>query len=174
MEPNFPQSSDTVGFWMTPMWMVHIPKNFSHQHNHFCSPHWQYPYYRIICWGNRPLLQPPQITVENHRIGATELSSWYCHNLQQFCPNHIPIPDCKNQPTCRRIWPNRHMCCWYTMVTGLQLVQPDKNAPIPAEIAELAEWTPYHSLMGSLMDILVAMWPNISYAVGWLLSILNC
>lgn len=43
------------------------------------------------------------------------------------------------------------------MVTGLQLVQPDKNAPIPAEIAELAEWTPYHSLMGSLMDILVAM-----------------
>lgn len=60
------------------------------------------------------------------------------------------------------------------MVTGLQLVQPDKNAPIPAEIAELAEWTPYHSLMGSLMDILVAMWPNIPYAVGWLSSILNC
>jgi hypothetical protein len=60
------------------------------------------------------------------------------------------------------------------MVTGLQLRRPDKSAPVPAEIAEWADKTPYRSLVGSLMYLSVATRPDISYAVGQLSSFLDC
>jgi len=60
------------------------------------------------------------------------------------------------------------------MVAGLQLRRPDKSAPVPTEIAEWADKTPYRSLVGSLMYFAVASRPDISYAVGRLSSFLDC
>ena len=60
------------------------------------------------------------------------------------------------------------------MVTGIQLRQPDKSAPTPADVAEWSERTPYRSLVGSLMYIAVATRPDISYAVRRLSSFLDC
>ena len=60
------------------------------------------------------------------------------------------------------------------MVAGLQLRRPDKTAPVPADVSEWAERTPYRSLVGSLMYLSVATRPDISYAVGRLSSFLDC
>ena len=60
------------------------------------------------------------------------------------------------------------------MVPGLQLRRPDKTAPIPSEVADWIERTPYRSLVGSLMYFSVATRPDISYAVGRLSSFLDC
>ena len=60
------------------------------------------------------------------------------------------------------------------MVAGLQLKKPDKNEPVPTEVADWIEKTPYRSLVGSLMYLSVATRPDISYAVGRLSSFLDC
>jgi hypothetical protein len=60
------------------------------------------------------------------------------------------------------------------MVAGLQLTTPDKTLPIPKEIANWVERTPYRSLVGSLMYIAVGTRPDISYAVGRLSAFLDC
>ena len=60
------------------------------------------------------------------------------------------------------------------MVPGTQLRRPDKTAPVPSEIADWIERTPYRSLVGSLMHLSVATRPDISYAVGRLSSFLDC
>jgi hypothetical protein len=60
------------------------------------------------------------------------------------------------------------------MVTRLQLTAPDKTLPIPREVTDWIERTPYHSLIGSLMYIAVGTQPDISYAVGKLSSFLDC
>ena len=60
------------------------------------------------------------------------------------------------------------------MVTGTQLQRPDKSMPVPADIAEWTERTPYRSLVGSLIYLAVATRPNISYTVGRLASFLDC
>jgi len=60
------------------------------------------------------------------------------------------------------------------MVASLQLQTPDKTILVPKEIATWIQWTPYRSLIGSLMYIAVATRSDISYAVGRLSSYLNC
>jgi hypothetical protein len=60
------------------------------------------------------------------------------------------------------------------MVAGLQLTMPDKTLPIPKEIANWVERTPYRSLVGSLMYIAVGTRPDILYAVGRLSAFLDC
>jgi transposase InsO family protein len=60
------------------------------------------------------------------------------------------------------------------MVPGLQLRRPDKSIPIPSEIKDWVERTPYRSLVGSLMYIAVGTRPDIAYAVGRLASFLDC
>ena len=60
------------------------------------------------------------------------------------------------------------------MVAGLQLQRPNRDEPIPAEVAAWIARTPYRSLVGSLMYLSVATRPDISYAVGRLSSFLDC
>ena len=60
------------------------------------------------------------------------------------------------------------------MIAGLQLRRPDKSLPVPPEISEWAEKTPYRPLVGSLMYLAVATRPYIAYAVGRLSSFLDC
>jgi transposase InsO family protein len=60
------------------------------------------------------------------------------------------------------------------MVTGLQLRRPDKSAPVPAEIVQWMDRTPYRRLVGSLMYLAIATRPDIAYAVGRLSSFLDC
>ena len=60
------------------------------------------------------------------------------------------------------------------MIAGLQLRQPDKSTPVPADIAKWADKTPYRPLVGSLMYLAVATRPDIAYAVGRLSSFVDC
>lgn len=60
------------------------------------------------------------------------------------------------------------------MVAGLHLQRPDKSVPVPMDVAEWIDRTPYRSLVGSLMYLAVATRPDISYAVGRLSSFLDC
>jgi hypothetical protein len=60
------------------------------------------------------------------------------------------------------------------MVARLHLQRPDKASPVPPEISEWAEGTPYRELVGSLNYIAVATRPKIAYAVGCLASFLDC
>jgi hypothetical protein len=60
------------------------------------------------------------------------------------------------------------------MIAGLHLRHPDKSAPVPLEISEWVECTPYHELIGSLNYIAVATCPDIAFAVGRLASFLDC
>ena len=60
------------------------------------------------------------------------------------------------------------------MVAGLQLRRPDKSAPIPTDVAEWFERTPYRPLVGSLMYLAIATRPDIAYAVGRLSSFVDC
>jgi hypothetical protein len=60
------------------------------------------------------------------------------------------------------------------MVAGLQLRRPDKSTPLPMEIVQWVERTPYRPLVGSLMYLAVATQPDISYTVGRLSSFLDC
>ena len=60
------------------------------------------------------------------------------------------------------------------MVPGLQLRRPHKRVATPPEIIDWAEWTPYRSLIGSLMYVAIGSHPDIAYAVGRLASFLDC
>lgn len=60
------------------------------------------------------------------------------------------------------------------MIAGLQLRRPDKSLPVPHEVSDWADRTPYRSLVGSLMYLAVATRPDIAYPVGRLSSFLDC
>jgi hypothetical protein len=60
------------------------------------------------------------------------------------------------------------------MVASLQLQRPDKTIPWPANEVAWAECTPYQSLIGSLMYIVIGTCLDISYTVGRLASFLDC
>jgi len=60
------------------------------------------------------------------------------------------------------------------MVTGLQLQRPDKNLPMPPEVSDWAERTPYCSLVGSLMYLAITTRLDIAYATGRLASFMDC
>ena len=60
------------------------------------------------------------------------------------------------------------------MVAGLQLRRPDKSNPVAPDVAAWAAKTPYQSLIGCLMYIVVGTRPDIAYAIGRLASFLDC
>ena len=60
------------------------------------------------------------------------------------------------------------------MIAGAHLQRPDKSVPIPTDVAEWIDKTPYWPLVGSLMYLAVATRLDISYAVGRLSSFLDC
>jgi hypothetical protein len=60
------------------------------------------------------------------------------------------------------------------MVAGLQLHKPNTSAPMPPDITDWAEKTPYRKLVGSLMYLGVATRPDIAYAVGRLVTFFDC
>jgi hypothetical protein len=60
------------------------------------------------------------------------------------------------------------------MVSGLHLLRPDKNAPVPDSTSAWIKRTPYRSLIGCLNYLAVATRPDIAYAVGRLTSFLDC
>jgi hypothetical protein len=64
--------------------------------------------------------------------------------------------------------------CDTPMVTGVQLIRPDKSQPPSAHIADWMQRTPYRELVGSLNYLAVATRPDIAYAVGKLASFLDC
>jgi hypothetical protein len=51
------------------------------------------------------------------------------------------------------------------MVSGLHLLRPDKNAPVPDSTSAWIERTLYRSLIGCLNYLAVATRPDIAYAV---------
>ena len=60
------------------------------------------------------------------------------------------------------------------MVTGLHLLCPDKNTPVPNSTSAWIDYTPYRSLIGCLNYLAVATHPNIAYAVSHLTGFLDC
>jgi len=60
------------------------------------------------------------------------------------------------------------------MTQGLQIRCPDKSIPPDPMLLDWIEKTPYRELIGSLNYIAVATWPDISFAVGRLASVLDC
>jgi hypothetical protein len=60
------------------------------------------------------------------------------------------------------------------MVTGLQIVCPDKSAPISSTLASWIQRTPFRSLVGTLNYLMVATCPDIAFAVGHLTTVLDC
>ena len=60
------------------------------------------------------------------------------------------------------------------MVAGLQLCHPDNSTPDALEIMKWRLCTLYHELIGSLMYLAIVTQPDIAFAVGYLLSFLNC
>jgi transposase InsO family protein len=60
------------------------------------------------------------------------------------------------------------------MVTGLQIVRPDKTLPISDTVANWVQRTPYRSLVGTLNYLAVASRPDITFAVGRLATVLDC
>jgi transposase InsO family protein len=60
------------------------------------------------------------------------------------------------------------------MVTGLQLRRPDKSLPVPTDLIDWIDRTPYRRLVGSLMWLAVATRPDIAYTVGRLSSFVDC
>ena len=59
------------------------------------------------------------------------------------------------------------------MVPGLQILHPDTSLPVAEYVSAWIDCTPYRSLIGSLNYLAVATCPNISYAVGCLISVLD-
>jgi hypothetical protein len=60
------------------------------------------------------------------------------------------------------------------MVAGLVLRHPDKNIPVPPEIAEWCARTPYYALIGTLNYIAVGTRPDITFAIGRLSFYMDC
>ena len=60
------------------------------------------------------------------------------------------------------------------MIAGLQLQQPDKSMPIPTDIAEWVNRTPYRPLVGLLMYLTIATCLDIAYAIEQLSSFVDC
>jgi hypothetical protein len=64
--------------------------------------------------------------------------------------------------------------CDTPMVAGLTLKHPNKTIPIPPEVVEWRDRTPYRTLVGALNYVTVATRPDIAFAVGRLSSFLDC
>jgi hypothetical protein len=64
--------------------------------------------------------------------------------------------------------------CDTPMVAGLHLMRPDKSLPVPPDVADWIQRTPYRELVGSLNYLAVATRPDIAFAVGRLASFLDC
>ena len=60
------------------------------------------------------------------------------------------------------------------MATGLVLWCPDKSIPTDPTTMEWMQRTPYCKLVGSLNYLAVATCPDIAFAVGCLVSFLDC
>jgi hypothetical protein len=64
--------------------------------------------------------------------------------------------------------------CDTPMLAGLQLTCPDKSLPVPPNVIDWMQRTPYRELVSSLNYLAVATRPDIAYAVGRLASFLDC
>jgi len=60
------------------------------------------------------------------------------------------------------------------MITGSQIIRPDKSQPLSEAEANWIQRTPYRSLVGSLNYLAVASRPDIAFAVGRLATVLDC
>ena len=60
------------------------------------------------------------------------------------------------------------------MVASLHLTCLDKSLPVPPDVADWIQRTPYRELVGSLNYLTIATQPDIAFAVGHLASFLDC
>lgn len=60
------------------------------------------------------------------------------------------------------------------MVPSSKLRNPDKSLPIPQDVINWMQHTPYHELVGSLNYLAVAICPDITFAIGRLATFLDC
>ena len=60
------------------------------------------------------------------------------------------------------------------MVQGLHITWPDLSIPVASDVVAWMAHTPYRLLVGLLNYITIITCPNITFAVSWLSTILDC